>query len=71
MTSVNVDSEKAGQERKGLLALAAQLDAELAPSGKRCIICGGHGAISTVESGKLRTLGTIDRYKHKNPEPQS
>jgi glyoxylase-like metal-dependent hydrolase (beta-lactamase superfamily II) len=69
MTSVNVDSEKASRERKGLLALAAQMDADLAVSGKRCIICGGHGAISVLESGKLKTLGKVERYKRKNPEP--
>ena len=69
MTSVNVDSEKASQERKGLLALAAQIDADLAPSGKQCIVCGGHGAISVLESGKLKTLGKVDRYRRNNPEP--
>jgi glyoxylase-like metal-dependent hydrolase (beta-lactamase superfamily II)/ACT domain-containing protein len=68
MTSVNVDSEKASMERKGLLALATQIDAEMAPSGKRCIICGGHGAISVLESGKLKTYGVVERYKHMNPE---
>jgi glyoxylase-like metal-dependent hydrolase (beta-lactamase superfamily II) len=68
MTSVNVDSEKAGQERKGLLALAAQIDADLASSGKRCIICGGHGAISVLESGKLRTYGKVEKYRHKNQD---
>ncbi|MGD0818402.1 MAG: MBL fold metallo-hydrolase [Methanomassiliicoccales archaeon] len=70
MTSVNVDSEKASQERKGLLALAAQIDVHLAPSGKRCIVCGGHGAISVLESGKMRTLGKVDKYHHKNLEPK-
>jgi glyoxylase-like metal-dependent hydrolase (beta-lactamase superfamily II) len=69
MTSVNVDSEKASQERKGLLALASQIDRELAPSGKRCIICGGHGAISVLESGKLKTHGKVDRYIRKTQEP--
>jgi glyoxylase-like metal-dependent hydrolase (beta-lactamase superfamily II) len=71
MTSVNVDSEKASQERKGLLTLATQIDGELASSGKRCIICGGHGAISVLESGKLRTYGPVERYGHKNPEQKS
>ena len=68
MTSVNVDSEKAGQERKGLMALATQIDRDLAPSGKRCLVCGGHGAISVLESGKLRTHGPVERYRHNNME---
>jgi glyoxylase-like metal-dependent hydrolase (beta-lactamase superfamily II) len=68
MTSVNVDSEKAKQERKGLLALAAQIDEELALTGKRCIICGGHGAVSVLESGKLSTHGNVERYRRKGPE---
>ena len=70
MTSVNVDSEKAGQERKGLLALSMQIDAEMIPLGKRCVVCGGHGAISVLESGKLKTLGVVERYRHKNSEPK-
>ena len=69
MTSVNVDSEKASQERKGLLTLAAQIDTEMASSGRRCIICGGHGAISVLESGKLRAEGKVERYRHSGLEP--
>jgi glyoxylase-like metal-dependent hydrolase (beta-lactamase superfamily II) len=68
MTSVNVDSEKAGEERKGLLELAAEIDAEMASSGKRCIVCGGHGAVSVLDSGKLRTHGNVERYRHSGPE---
>ncbi len=68
MTSVNVDSEKASRERKGLLALASQMDAELSPAGKRCIVCGGHGAVCVLESGKLRTYGDVERYQGKNLE---
>lgn len=71
MTSVNVDSEKASQERKGLMALAAEIETDLAASGKRCIVCGGHGAISVLDSGKLRTHGGIERYTHDNPEQRS
>jgi hypothetical protein len=68
MTSVNVDSEKASRERKGLLALASQMDAEMLPAGKRCVVCGGHGAICVLESGKLRTHGKVERYHRKNLE---
>ena len=71
MTSVNVDSEKAGQEGKACWRWRHSWMLSWHLLEKDASSAGGHGAISTVESGKLRTLGTIDRYKHKNPEPQS
>jgi glyoxylase-like metal-dependent hydrolase (beta-lactamase superfamily II) len=65
VTSVNVDSGRASQERKGLLALAQETDAALAGTGKRCLICGGHGAVSVLENGKLAVAGTIEQYNAK------
>jgi glyoxylase-like metal-dependent hydrolase (beta-lactamase superfamily II)/ACT domain-containing protein len=62
VTSVNVDSGRASLERKGLLALAQETDAALAGTGKRCLICGGHGAVSVLENGKLAVAGTIEQY---------
>jgi glyoxylase-like metal-dependent hydrolase (beta-lactamase superfamily II) len=62
VTSVNVDSEYAKKERLALLALAQETDAALADKGKRCLICGGHGAVSVLENGKLVPAGTIERY---------
>jgi hypothetical protein len=35
---------------------------ELRKAGKRCLICGGHGAVSVLEEGKLTPSGTIERY---------
>ena len=63
VTSVNVDSERASQERKALLALAQEADAGLKKAGKRCLVCGGHGAVSVLENGKLAVAGTIERYE--------
>ena len=63
VTSVNVDSERASQERKALLALAQEADAGLKKAGKRCLICGGHGAVSVLENEKLVPAGTIERYE--------
>jgi glyoxylase-like metal-dependent hydrolase (beta-lactamase superfamily II) len=62
MTTVNVDSEAAKKERKGLLELGAILDSDLRKEGKRCLVCGGHGAISILEEGKLVSLGQVERY---------
>ncbi|MDO9326765.1 MAG: MBL fold metallo-hydrolase [Methanoregula sp.] len=62
VTSVNVDSESAKKERKGLLELVQKTDIYLAPAGKRCLICGGHGAVSILDEGKLVICGDIERY---------
>jgi len=63
VTSVNVDSGRATRERKGLLALAQETDAALAGTGRRCLVCGGHGAVSVLENGKLVVAGTIEEYR--------
>lgn len=63
VTSVNVDSDRAKQERIALLALADETDRALAPSGRRCLICCGHGAVSVLENGKLSACGTIEEYR--------
>jgi glyoxylase-like metal-dependent hydrolase (beta-lactamase superfamily II)/ACT domain-containing protein len=65
VTSVNVDSERAKQERIALMALAEETDRALASTGRRCLICGGHGAVSVLEQGKLVSTGTIERYDYK------
>ena len=52
VTSVNVDSELATKERRALLELARDTDEYLKKAGKRCLVCGGHGAVSVVENGK-------------------
>lgn len=68
VTSVNVDSGSARQERKGLTGLAEATDAALAGSGRRCLICGGHGAVSVLEAGKMVAASTIERYEAKKQE---
>jgi glyoxylase-like metal-dependent hydrolase (beta-lactamase superfamily II) len=62
VTSVNVDSDLAKKERRVLLEIAYQTDHELAVKGKRCLICGGHGAVSVLENDRLIAYGTIERY---------
>jgi glyoxylase-like metal-dependent hydrolase (beta-lactamase superfamily II) len=65
VTSVNVDSERATRERRALLELAKETDEYLKKSKKRCLICGGHGAVSVLENGKLVVAGQIERYEAK------
>ncbi|MFY1112101.1 MAG: MBL fold metallo-hydrolase [Methanosarcinaceae archaeon] len=62
MTSVNVDSNLARDERNALFSLISELDAELAPEGKKCIVCCGHGSVSVLENGRLLAYGSSERY---------
>lgn len=66
MTSVNVDSDLARRERKALFNIAIGLDDQLKAKGRRMLICGGHGAISTLEGNKLVSYGETERY-HSDP----
>lgn len=49
--SVNVDSDIARKERKELIRLASELNAELKKNGKKLYICCGHGSISVLDDG--------------------
>jgi glyoxylase-like metal-dependent hydrolase (beta-lactamase superfamily II) len=66
VTSVNVDSDLAKKERKALLEIAFETDKALLTTGKRCLICGGHGAVSVLEENTLITYGAIERYQPHN-----
>lgn len=59
VTSVNVDSHLARQERQALLELARACD-----RGEGCLICGGHGAISVLAGDSLREAVPAERYIH-------
>ena len=63
VTSVNVDSDLAKKERLALLELAVHTDEKLSGTGRRCLICGGHGAVSVLDEGKLVAFGEIRRYQ--------
>ena len=62
MTSVNVDSKLAREERNALLSLISEIDEKLAEKGKKCLICCGHGSISVLEDGKLVEYTDSERY---------
>jgi glyoxylase-like metal-dependent hydrolase (beta-lactamase superfamily II) len=62
MTSVNVDSERAREERDRLCALVSELDGSLKEEGEALLICGGHGAMSILDDGVLVSYGRIRRY---------
>ena len=62
MTSVNVDSKLAREERQALLSLISEIDGKLAEKGKKCLIFCGHGSISVLEDGKLVEYTDSERY---------
>ena len=62
VTSVNVDSDRAREERRGLIELAKKTDEALEESGKRCIVFGGHGAVSVMDGDKLAVYGETTHY---------
>lgn len=62
MTSVNVDSKLAREERQALLSLISEIDIKLAEKNRKCLICCGHGSISVLENGKLVEYTGSERY---------
>ncbi len=65
VTSVNVDSDLAKKERYALFALVAERDSHLSNDGRKCLICGGHGAVSVLQGNKLEVIGDIQHYPVK------
>ncbi len=62
MTSVNVDSKLAREERNALLSLISEINEKLNEKGKKCLVCCGHGSISVLEGGKLVGYASSERY---------
>lgn len=56
MTSVNVDSVRAVEEREALEALTTE--------HPHLIICGGHGPMFRYEGGGMVTVETVKKYRH-------
>lgn len=63
MTSVNVDRALAKEERTALLKIISKLNEE--SSAENCLICSGHGAVSVLLEGKLKSYGQIYHYRPK------
>ncbi|KKH92626.1 metallo-beta-lactamase [Methanosarcina sp. 1.H.T.1A.1] len=67
MTSVNVDSNLAREERNALISLILELDNKLLQKGKKCLVCCGHGSVSILEGGKLVAHSSSERYLVRKP----
>jgi len=63
LTSVNVDSRLAAREREELMEIARRVDEKMKGKGKRCLVCGGHGAVSVLDDEGLVTFGESVTYK--------
>lgn len=63
MTSVNVDGKLATREREALIELVNELDKKLQGENRKCLICGGHGAVSVLSGDKLKTFKEMEHYK--------
>jgi len=57
MRSVNIDSEKATEMRNQVTSLAKEIGNS---NQKPCIICGGHGPVSIIISGKIVNIEDIE-----------
>ena len=62
MTSVNVDSKLAREERKALMSLISEINEKIAGKNRKCLVCCGHGSISILEDGKLVEYEGSERY---------
>ncbi|NYT17106.1 MAG: MBL fold metallo-hydrolase [Methanomicrobiales archaeon] len=62
VTSVNVDSEVAKQERRRLLDLARESPGSCQGGRDSCLICCGHGPVSVLSGNELVPFGEIRHY---------
>ncbi|AEY65914.1 MBL fold metallo-hydrolase [Clostridium sp. BNL1100] len=50
LRSVNIDSQKATEMRNQVIRMAEKISADIQ---KPCIVCGGHGPVSTIKNGRM------------------
>jgi hypothetical protein len=62
---VNVNGKMAKKERNGLLGLIDELNDNLSIEDKKCLICGGHGAVSILSGDILEIYGQTDNYEYE------
>ena len=65
VTSVNVDSDLARTERLAILQILMDLETSRGQEQRPCLICGGHGAVSVLDHGRLAPYGTVTHYAAK------
>ncbi|MCQ8894130.1 MAG: MBL fold metallo-hydrolase [Methanolinea sp.] len=53
VTSVNVDSTKAREERSAIMEIVRTTSGSFFSSRDACLLCGGHGPVSVIREGRL------------------
>lgn len=67
ITSVNINSKLATEERNSMIELAHELDAKLRREGKRLRLCCGHGAVSVYnDEGKMTVEDEVTHYSRRS-----
>ncbi len=61
VTSVNVDSEKAREERQEILGIVSRTEGSYHGGRSECLLCGGHGPVSLVFGGRLVPASPVRR----------
>lgn len=64
VTTVNVDPDIVKSERKELLSIASRIDKELSGSGRRLLLCCGHGPVSVFDCGDMVPASEVEVYRH-------
>ncbi|HOT03143.1 MAG TPA: MBL fold metallo-hydrolase [Methanolinea sp.] len=59
VTSVNVDSERAKEERKAILEIVRETSGQFYGQREKCLVCGGHGPVSILEGRSLLPFGKV------------
>lgn len=62
VTSVNVDSERAREERREILDIVSGNTGPFYGKREGCLICGGHGPVSLLEGRTLQPFGPIRHH---------
>jgi len=59
VTSVNVDSGRAKEERSAILDIVRETSGPFHGKREGCLVCGGHGPVSVLEGRMLSPYGTV------------
>lgn len=61
VTSVNVDSEKAREERQEIFGIVRQANGSYPGGRSECLVCGGHGPVSLLQGTRLVPASPVRR----------
>lgn len=65
VTSVNVDSDRAREERKEIVRIVDDTSGPFFGGRQSCLVCGGHGPVSVLDGRTLVPYGPIDHIPQR------